>query len=736
MEYKGYNSLARKLLDMKQDGITGGAAALTNLYSAMSKTEDHTLEAKKAQEKMGRPGASAPSGLDVQAKGEALDQASDTASADWAKKNETYYNPGSGGSGMTMDEYRAKKEAEDAWAEQNRGDGGSGGWGDGWGDGSSSGYITSSDSGGEPMATGGRVRAGGLYHVAEGGKDELYVQDDGDTFPLTEDMRMRPREDGVIVPNPEVARMARSSLGRSDPATTGPGTPQRVAGPGTYTTAAEAVAAGRRDAGLVPVRPQGSLERRARLAGVNNLGAVDPTTGQRSDGMESYDMAALRRLDPNPNKPLHIDQPNGWGGRDRAALTGDEKYAYLRDTAVKNMEASAGYHGVAPPRNDPNYAAIYRKNYINNGPESVAGWEKPAGIRLDGVMTNRPAGGQPNPDNAPVTSAMERSLGGRLVTNKDGTMTLTKPGSDDISMDGRVMDEGRKPQDLAKFRPMGKGGEDDLATYMAQNLSPEDLKKNAGAIKALQERGKGIRDAESDRDKMLGQIAGGSGKYSPQAEEALAKKYGLAGGGQGAQQGGQGKPLSPEAFLQNVATLKTVEEQKAAFKSLPPEQRAGILNRLGNQSVSAHSSSAEDRSASLSPRTATARTQPQSQAAPPPAPAPNPANRYDFDYAAGVGGPVSQQGAPANIESPAAAVRRMIGNRSGGAAPSPEAAPTLRSGGVLPTPEFMTPRARMSRWEAADAEDADMQARLRAQARRVLGLGSYAVTTPDTAAFR
>lgn len=96
------------------------------------------------------------------------------------------------------------------------------------------GYDTASnDTGGEPRASGGPVRAGGLYHVAEGDKPELYVQNDGDAYPLTQDMRMRPRESGIIVPNPELAQLG-----------AGPGTPQRVAGPGKFTTADAAVAAG------------------------------------------------------------------------------------------------------------------------------------------------------------------------------------------------------------------------------------------------------------------------------------------------------------------------------------------------------------------------------------------------------------------------------------------------------------------------------------------------------------
>ncbi|MHC1792207.1 hypothetical protein [Solidesulfovibrio sp.] len=589
----------------------------------------------------------------------------------------------------------------------------------------STGYDTdSSESGGEPRATGGPVRAGGLYHVAEGNRPEVYVQNDGDVFPLTKETRIRPREDGVIVPNPEVAKVARARLGGLDSASSGPGTPQRVAGPGKFTTADDAVSAGRQEAGVVVVRPQGALEREYRRDGVNNLGGVDPSTGKRSDGMQSYDIAAMRRLDPDPNKPLYVDQPNGWGGRHRGSLTGDEKYMYMRDTARKNMEAAAGFYGVAPPRDDPNYAAIYRKNYINNGPESVAGWEKPGGIHLGGVMTNRPNGDQAPSGNEPLTSTMERSLGGRLATNKDGTMTLTKPGTDDITMDGRVMDAGRKPQDLAKFRPMGKGGEDDLATYMTQNLSPEDLKKSAGAIKALQARGKEARDANADRDKILGQIAGGTGLYAPKAEEALAKKYGLVGGEDG------GKPeWSPDVFDKHAATLKTKEEQKAAFQALTPEQRAAWIS----QKSQGKQGEVQPRRAQTSPAHPASRP---AQAPRAPASRPAPVNRYDFDYAAGVGGPVSQQGSPVNIESPASAVRRMVGNRPGATVPVPGAAPSLRSGGVLPSPEFMTPESRSSRWSAADEEDAAMKARLRAQAVRAIGLGSYAVTTPDTAAFR
>lgn len=124
---------------------------------------------------------------------------------------------------------------------------------------------------------------------------------------------------------------------------------------------------------------QGLIEQDSRREFADRLGNVDPTTGRRyaDQNFQDYSLATMKKLDPNPNKPLYIDRPNGVGGRDRRALTGDEKYLYMRDQAKVNMEASAGLYGVNPPANDPNRAAIIRKNNINRS-------DNPSG---PGIMT-------------------------------------------------------------------------------------------------------------------------------------------------------------------------------------------------------------------------------------------------------------------------------------------------------------------------------------------------------------
>ena len=221
--YTGYNSLVSELLDLKKQ---------KEMQSQMDSLQNRALEYAKlaaAAKKSGGGGGGGMSGLDAQLKGAQLDKMSDERSAAWDKANNasgSSYGGGGGGS-YGASRYNAEDNAaQNSKEENNSTPSYSGGSNSGYtsnqddsnGSGESSPSLYSSDGGsgssggGTSERRGGPVRAGHLYHVAEGNKPEMLVPQNGSPEMLNQEQSIVPQQDGNIIPNDKLQAMVRARL--------------------------------------------------------------------------------------------------------------------------------------------------------------------------------------------------------------------------------------------------------------------------------------------------------------------------------------------------------------------------------------------------------------------------------------------------------------------------------------------------------------------------------------------
>jgi len=312
---------------------------------------------------------------------------------------------------------------------------------------------------------GGFVQGGQPIQVGEAGR-ELYVPSGGGSPAVvgrSGPEALIPHSDGQIVPNAQT-----EGFGLPVPRPrTGPLTSEELDNDALSSGQSQR-AGGLNYRATTLGHPQGALERERRFDLVSRLGAVDPATGRRygDTDLPAYDIAAMRKIDPDPGAPLYIDNPDGFGGRDRRPLTGDAKYMYMRDQALQNMRAAKASYNVDPPAIDQNYASIMHR-------DAMMGNEGPA----PGVIEGRGDG--------PIT------MNGRVIDPGRGVRGDTHAGATGDSgqamglfgMSGSASGRSASPGRQAAGSPQaGQPSNFDPAAFLADYKSLRTDEERAGAL--------------------------------------------------------------------------------------------------------------------------------------------------------------------------------------------------------------------------------------------------------------